>query len=157
MDSIEEQADVFGRCTEIFRERNDRYHDTWKQYGALANLARSAQKVDRLMAVWWHETDTTLAPLDPAMLDDAYDAINHLAFFIRCARIGNLTGEAPKRPEPGEEKLRLVSDNELPGMWERADTEGGSTDIIMHKESKTYIRPDADEYLKNKGRPDGFG
>lgn len=95
--STEEQANVLDDALRIFVERNTKYRDTWQQYGALANLVRSAQKLDRLMAVWWHESGE-YEPLDAEALDDAYDAINHLAFFIRCAKEGNITGSEPQRP-----------------------------------------------------------
>lgn len=101
--STGEQADVFDEALRIFTDRNQKYRDTWKQSGALGNLLRTAQKIDRLMAVWWHDEPGEMSgerrpPLTKADLDDAYDVINHCAFFIRCAQEGNLTGYTPERP-----------------------------------------------------------
>lgn len=93
-----EQQDVFDDALLIFKDRNEKYRDTWKQYGALANLVRSAQKVDRLMAVWWFEDAESRPPLTKEDLDDAYDVINHMAFFIRCVKAGDLLGEISVRP-----------------------------------------------------------
>lgn len=102
-----EQLEVLHQVFEKYCERNAKYHDTWKQYGALSQLVRSANKVDRLMEVWWHSqegigwTSATHQELDE-MLDDAIDAINHLVFFVRAARAGNITGSTPSRPHTHE-------------------------------------------------------
>lgn len=91
------QSEVFDKAQAIYEERNLKYKNTWRQYGALAQLVRAAQKIDRVMAVWWHEKGER-SPLTLADLDDAYDAINHLAFFIRLATEGDITGDPPERP-----------------------------------------------------------
>jgi hypothetical protein len=102
LESLSDQHQVLEEALRIFMDRNKVYNDTWKTYGALSNLVRAAQKVDRMMEVWWHEMNGGAA-LGKDTLDDALDAINHLVFFIRCAREGNFTGAPPERPELVEE------------------------------------------------------
>ncbi len=99
---------------EIYLQRNAKYSDVWKNYGALNNLVRGATKVDRLMEVWWHGDGT----LHKDALDDAYDAINFLAFFIAQATNGELTagGQGPYRPketlvEESQNVVRLRSED----------------------------------------------
>lgn len=105
-ESALEQQKIFDEALDVFIERNGNYRDTWKQYGALSQLVRGAQKVDRLMAVWWHAENPDA--LKPAAIDDAIDAINHLVFFIRCARDANFYGEAPERPDP-DDRIDIVN------------------------------------------------
>jgi len=94
-----EHMDLLGNVMVKYFVRNQKYKGTWQQYGALSQLVRAAQKVDRLMAVWWYDIDEDRVPLAEEDLDDAEDAINHLLFFMRCARAGNLTGVLPNRPD----------------------------------------------------------
>jgi hypothetical protein len=82
------------RCFEIYQERSAKYGEVWKQYGAINNLVRAATKVDRLMEQWWFDP-----PPHDYDLDDAYDAINYLIFFIRNVKEINFTGERPVRPD----------------------------------------------------------
>lgn len=129
-------AGYLTRALEIFCERNEKYKGVWRQYGALANLVRAAQKIDRTMAVWWFEQGKELPPaLDPSHLDDAYDTINHLLFFIICAEGGNLTGKQPEHPsdvdpfgnlkniifEPSRRRQTVDSDV-IKGPWIDLDT-----------------------------------
>ena len=80
----------------IYRQRGLSYGEVWRQYGATANLVQAARKIDRLMEMWWHNPDGAVA-LQKDALDDAFDALNYLVFFIRLARDGNITGSAPDR------------------------------------------------------------
>lgn len=107
LDNTQENRDQFEALMEpmvIFAERGKVYGDNWKFYGALNNLVRAATKVDRTMAIWWHDyADKYLASdsareLHKDALDDAFDAINYLTFFIRLVREGNITGDQPIRP-----------------------------------------------------------
>lgn len=98
-ESTRAHQDVLNECLQVFIDRNRKYNDTWKTYGAKAQLVRAAQKVDRMMEVWWHENEGDYSALEADVLDDAIDAINHLVFFIRCAREANFTGAAPERVE----------------------------------------------------------
>lgn len=100
-----EQIGVLMQTMLVYVDRNEKYKNTWEQYGALSQLVRAAQKIDRLMSVWWFEPglgdleeDADRMPLSSADLDDAIDCINHLIFFIRCAQNGNLFGDRPERP-----------------------------------------------------------
>jgi hypothetical protein len=101
IDVTEETWNHFETLMEVLKLYSDRtvlYGQVWKNYGALNNLVRGATKVDRLMATWWHETTMDIPPMHKDSLDDAYDAINFLVFFIRCAREMNITGQPPERP-----------------------------------------------------------
>lgn len=93
------QFEVFMRALKLFDERNRTYRNVWETYGALSNLLRAATKVDREMEIWWHSADPGHNPLQhKESLDDAYDALNYLVFFIRCVGALNITGS--KRPRP---------------------------------------------------------
>lgn len=92
-----EQLRVLTECVRLYDSRGRSYGQVWKQYGALASLLNAARKVDRLMAIWWHSTRG--AALHKDALDDAYDCINYMTFFMRLAIRGNITGTAPTRPE----------------------------------------------------------
>ncbi len=98
-EGVQDQLIVFLTAVKIFDDRDKVYGDTWTTYGALNNLLRAATKVDRSMEIWWHDQGG-----NPLMhkdnLDDAIDAINYLAFFIRCVRAGNITGSKRFRPGP---------------------------------------------------------
>jgi len=93
-----EHLSVLLRAFGIHIERGNAYGDVWKNYGALANLLSAARKIDRLMNVWWREDTTDVPMLHKDLLDDAYDAINYLTFFIRNAQAGNIFGVEPQRP-----------------------------------------------------------
>jgi hypothetical protein len=101
-----EQLQVFINAMQIYNNRTVKYGDAWKQYGALSQLVRSANKVDRLMAVWWFGQSGVA--LGKEALDDAYDALNHLVFFIRASTEGNLVGKMPERPD---DQQTLMADN----------------------------------------------
>jgi hypothetical protein len=112
-----EQSEVFEKCLEINEDRSAAYGDVWRNYGAVSNLLSAARKVDRLMETWWDGLINGTAPgIHKDALDDAYDAINYLAFFIRNATDGNFTGERPERPDANvveirdgyERRMRLV-------------------------------------------------
>lgn len=92
------QMNVLMHCARIYDQRSAAYGQVWRQHGALSNLLSAARKIDRLMEVWYHSPDGAKA-LHKDALDDAYDAINYLAFFIRNAQAGNLTGYRPERPD----------------------------------------------------------
>ena len=92
-----EHFQVMMDVLKLYDERTIVYGQVWKNYGALNNLVRAATKIDRLMATWWHET-MDIPPMHKDSLDDAYDAINFLLFFMRCAKEMNITGQPPERP-----------------------------------------------------------
>lgn len=94
-----EQLAVFLAALKLFEDRNKTYRNIWETYGALSNLLRSATKIDRAMEIWWHDQSDNGNPLlHKDNLDDAFDALNYLVFFIRCVRSGNITGSARHRP-----------------------------------------------------------
>lgn len=87
-------ARVLQEAADVMLHRSARYGATWRQYGALANLLQGATAVNRLMATWWfNEGDRPAFHKD--VLDDAYDAINYLAFFIALAQAGEVVGNPP--------------------------------------------------------------
>lgn len=92
------QLAVMAQAVQLFAERDTKYGGVWQQYGALSNLVRSATKVDRLMNVWWHGNVDGSPALHKDSLDDAFDMINYMIFFIRCAREGNVYGTPQRRP-----------------------------------------------------------
>lgn len=95
-----DQLKVFLEALEIYDSRTSAYGQVWKQYGALSNLLSVARKTDRLMEYWWHDQDMVEVPLlHKDSLDDAIDLINYTIFFIRNARVANITGDRPKRPD----------------------------------------------------------
>jgi hypothetical protein len=100
---MEEQFTVLMACMKLYADRDKEYGSVWKQYGALSNLSRGATKVDRLMEMWWHKGFNDTSLFHKNRLDDAYDLINYIVFFIRCARNGDLTGSPIKRTRYKEE------------------------------------------------------
>jgi hypothetical protein len=103
VDAAAEHASIGDEALAIMVDRTSSYGLVWQQYGALNNLVRAATKVDRLMETWWFHDDPSLIHKDA--LDDAFDAMNYLNFFIANARAGNITGTPPDRP-----KLSIVPD-----------------------------------------------
>jgi len=96
-EELVEQLRVFCDALRVYDDRTASYGQVWEQYGAVANLINAARKVDRLMECWWHNPDGAKA-LAKDGLDDAIDLLNYTAFFVRLAREGSITGEAPYRP-----------------------------------------------------------
>lgn len=95
-----DQLAVLLAALKLFDERNRTYRNIWETYGALSNLLRAATKVDREMEIWWHSSGGPSGNplLHKEALDDAFDALNYLVFFIRCVRQGNITGSKRARP-----------------------------------------------------------
>ena len=92
-----EHLEVLMEVMALYESRTEAYGQIWKQYGALSNLLSAARKTDRAMETWWHNPGA--APLmHKDSLDDALDTVNYLIFFIRNARVMNLTGTVPERP-----------------------------------------------------------
>lgn len=90
------QLMVAAECADIFMERSEQYREAWRKHGALANLIKASMKMDRLMEVWWH-SDMTQAQVEKMkpeekrkLLDDAFDCINYLTFFVRLVGEGTL-------------------------------------------------------------------
>ena len=96
-----EHLEVLAKAFGLHLQRTEAYGEVWKQYGALSNLLSAARKIDRLMNVWWRN-DGSIPALHKDVLDDAYDAINYITFFIRNAQNGNIAGSVPSRPEESE-------------------------------------------------------
>lgn len=94
---------VFMEALRVYDQRSRSYGMVWQQYGALSNLINASRKVDRLMAVWWSGAKQIigrgqLPAIHKDYVDDAVDALNYLAFFLRNVRNHNFTGTTPTRP-----------------------------------------------------------
>lgn len=114
-----DQTQVFDDAMAIYASRTEAYGEIWQQYGALSNLLNASRKVARLMSVWWdsqYEGSIGLPALHKDALDDAFDAINYLAFFIRCAREFNITGSRPQPAFSAEEAVRQMCDEH--NLWD---------------------------------------
>lgn len=113
-----EHAQTLEEAAKVMLGRTASYGLVWRQYGALSNLLNAARKIERLMEAWWHGNGEAPA-LHKDNLDDAIDAINYLAFFIQCARAGNLTGHPSQYGfhQTIADELRTIADTaDRPGM-----------------------------------------
>lgn len=104
-----EHAQTLDEAASVMLGRTASYGLVWRRYGALSNLLNAARKVERLMESWWHGEGVPALHKDN--LDDAVDAINYLAFFIQCARAGNLTGDETRLPECEDGLHRVVMES----------------------------------------------
>lgn len=84
--SDHEQLAVLLDAFVIYKERNDRYQDLWKEYGAADTAHHLKSKALRVGA----ELGRTHEPGEAYDLDDAFDAVNYAAFTIRNVREGRL-------------------------------------------------------------------
>lgn len=105
-----EQLKVMVQALAIYDGRRAAYGEVWRNYGALSNLLSMARKTDRLMESWWHGDTNSPPALHKDGLDDAFDQLNYTCFFIRNARVGNITGTAPERPDDVE-YVEVVGDD----------------------------------------------
>lgn len=115
-DPADDHRAVFDEATGLFIARSTAYGDVYKNYGALANLLNGARKIDRTMEAWWQAT--TVPVMHKDALDDAFDALNYLNFFIREARAGNITGHTPERPDDHLKHLKPADFIARPGGFD---------------------------------------
>lgn len=102
-----EHAQTLDEAARLMLHRTSSYGLVWQRFGAMSNLLNAARKVGRLMEAWYE--GTTVEPvLHKDGLDDAWDAINYLAFFIQCARKGNLTGDHTLFSALDDERMRIA-------------------------------------------------
>ena len=80
-DDTRAQLAIFMNAMSVMVERRGQYMDAWREYGALNNLIRAATKVKRLVNLFWHNEGGP--PYEDRSDDDAIDALNYLAFFLR--------------------------------------------------------------------------
>lgn len=90
--SGQEQMVVFYECLRLFEERNTRYKDLWKADGWRGSLFSLKHKVKRLWQQFWIDNAKDKGTKEKPELDDAYDAINYIAFFIRNVQANNENG-----------------------------------------------------------------
>ena len=150
-----EHAQTLDEASTLMLNRTVSYGVVWRRFGALSNLLNAARKVERLMESWWDEVGesfdivgddgkrvTRLPALHKDNLDDAFDAINYLAFFIQCARNANITGEPSlissidrERAEMVDRLRSLASDPELnmQGMEEELNKIADIMEQGVHK------------------------
>lgn len=77
-----EQLAVLFEAWLIFRERNSKRADLWKQFGWQDSVLHLRSKAARVALVL--DTDLDIEPED--VLDDAVDTINYAVFFLRNVR-----------------------------------------------------------------------
>lgn len=79
-----EQLGVYIEAFDIYRERQERYHDLWKEAGARDNAHHAKSKALRI--------DAELRGLGDVApdLDDCLDLINYAAFTVRNVRAGRI-------------------------------------------------------------------
>lgn len=96
----QDHVKILHECQRLYVDRSESYGQAWEQRGGIANLVKAATKIDRLWAMFVDSSGPPPA-LHKDALDDAYDGINYLVFFIRCVQGGNVTGMGPKVKEQG--------------------------------------------------------
>jgi len=74
-----EQLSELIRCFELFRERNERYQDLWKQGGIEDSIHHIRSKSARVI---WASTHLSLAQQVEA-IDDPQDLVNYSVFYMR--------------------------------------------------------------------------
>lgn len=87
------QARILATALELFIERNAITPDAWKSAGYLGNLLNASGKMTRLMANLWYRVGGNGRTEKP--IDNAFDGITYLAFFIRQYEEGNERGYQP--------------------------------------------------------------
>jgi hypothetical protein len=91
-----EQLLVFLEAVAIHEDRTTHYRDHWREQGGLDNLRNARGKLRRQVAVISTvagEQAAVTPVLSKDNLDDSFDCLNYIGFFIRNARAGNLDGE----------------------------------------------------------------
>lgn len=91
------QMSIFLSSYETYLQRNEIYVDLWKDYGWMDLLTHVRSKSMRLVRKFWRENapQPGTEEYEDAVhthLDDAYDLLNYVAFFIRAFRDGNKWG-----------------------------------------------------------------
>lgn len=75
-----DQAHVLVLAMVMFHDRNAEVHDAWRRVGWAGNLLTLYGKVVRLMnGLWWSRSEGR----SEKPIDNAIDAINYSAFFVR--------------------------------------------------------------------------
>lgn len=84
------QAECFATALILMHERNEEVHDAWRAVGYLGQLLALYGKATRLMNnLWWHKSKGR----SENPLDNAVDALNYAAFFMRCWLAGDERGQ----------------------------------------------------------------
>lgn len=83
-DSDAKQFAILLEAFDVYLERNARYRDLWKDYGAQDSAHHCKSKALRM---YQDLMMNTLGPFDP---DDAIDLVNYAVFTIRNVRDGRL-------------------------------------------------------------------
>ena len=113
-------AQTLDEAATLMLRRTLSYGLVWQRQGALKNLLKAETKMGRLMEMWWHGQDSVelvgddgktvsrIPALHKDSLDDAWDCINYLVFFIQCARAGNIDGDEHVAGLMQQERERLI-------------------------------------------------
>ena len=86
-ESITKQHDVMHHALRIFRERNEKYKDLWKQYTPEDHALHIKSKAMRTI-----QSVTTGEPPE-VIEEDAMDLINYAVFLIRSVRGERSSGD----------------------------------------------------------------
>lgn len=100
-------AQTLDEASRVMLNRTLSYGTVWERQGALKNLLKAETKMGRLMAAWF-ANEGEYPALHKDALDDALDLINYVAFFIQCARAGNITGDASLNAQRDRELASLI-------------------------------------------------
>ena len=148
-----EHAQALDEAATIMLNRTLSYGTVWQRFGAVSNLLNAARKVERLMVVWYDGQESydllgddgkvvrRIPALHKDALDDAFDAINYLAFFIQNARQGNITGDRRMHDALDRERteaiqrIREIASVVEDGFARKADELYKIADILESKRS----------------------
>jgi len=83
------QRRVMEAALAIYADRNPKYNDNWSRFGWRGCLFRVRERAERLWDQYWDKEPSRL-DFD---LDDAYDLLNFVCFFIRAVEANNRDGE----------------------------------------------------------------
>lgn len=83
-----EQMHVLGEAMEIYVEREEARGGLWKEAGAIDSAHHLKSKGMRVFVAATHDDDAGRR----AGIDEAVDAINYAAFFVRNYRAGRIEG-----------------------------------------------------------------
>lgn len=88
-EDLVDQVKIFVECLSLRQDRGARYGDTWKVRGYKGSLWMMDHKMLRLWEQWMKNTPDEDND-SREYLDDAYDLINYVCFFIQNVHAGRM-------------------------------------------------------------------